>query len=231
MLSAADFAVNQRNALSAATAYAAGAYIYDRWKAGPNGVTVAFAVAANGVDITATITAGTLLQIIEGALYLPESGQYTLSWTGTATARVYQGTANGAYLASPLAAAAIGAGTNTTIEFSTGTVGLVQFEPGTVATPFERRDNEMTRCRRYYRYGTFDILGNGYTANCYLSQAIAFDTAMRGTPNVYANYSSYNNVANCFSVGYGADGIVVYTLTAAAGNGQLFGYWTAEKEL
>jgi hypothetical protein len=224
-----NFAVNQRSAAATSNTFAAGAYILDRWKAGANGVTMSFATAVNG-DVTVTITAGTLLQIIEGALYLPESGQYVLSWTGTATARVYQGAASGSYGASPLPAGPA-AGTNTTIEFSTGTVGLVQFEPGAVATAFERRDNEMNRCRRYYRYGNFNILGSASAPSYYLSTVITFDPPMRAAPNTFANYTYYSNVSNCYTGATGTDGMIIYTLSAAAGNGQLVGFYTAEKEL
>lgn len=145
-----NLAINQRGAASASTAYSAGAYVMDRWKAGASGVTLSFTTAANG-DVTATITAGTLVQVIEGGLYLQEGGAYLLSWSGTATARVYQGTATGSYAASPVAATGLTAGTNTTVEFSTGTLTLVQFEPGATATVFERRGSaELALAQRYY---------------------------------------------------------------------------------
>jgi len=142
-----NFAVNQR-AQASGTALAAAAYGHDRWKAGAAGGTYTFTAAKP--DTTVTITAGTLTQVIEDANV--EGGTYTLSWTGTATARVYQGTAAGTYVASPLLVTGLSAGANTTIEFSTGTLGKVQFEPGPVATPFERRPIgvETTLCLRYY---------------------------------------------------------------------------------
>ncbi len=142
-----NFAINQR-AQASGTALAASAYGHDRWKAGAAGCTYTFTAATP--DTTVTITAGTLTQVIEAANV--EGGTYTLSWTGTATARVYQGTAAGSYVASPLVVTGLSAGANTTIEFSTGTLGKVQFEPGPVATPFERRplSVELALCLRYY---------------------------------------------------------------------------------
>lgn len=146
-----NLAVNQRGASGASGSYPAGTYTLDRWKAGANGVTLSFSTAANG-DVTVSISSGTLLQVIEGPVCLPEGGAYVLSWSGTAAGRVYQGQASGSYGAGPVAAAGLAAGTNTTIEFGTGTLGLVQFEPGSVATPFERRDDELRRCRAYFRF-------------------------------------------------------------------------------
>lgn len=140
-----DFRINQRSAAAASTAYPAGAYILDRWKAGPNGVTLSFAVSAG--DVTVTVAAGTLLQVIEGAFYMPDSGVYQLSWKGTAQARVYQG-GNPGYSVSPIATG-LGGGINTTVEFGAGTISQVQFELGSTATAFERRDDEMDRCQRY----------------------------------------------------------------------------------
>lgn len=136
-----NFAVNQRGVAAGSTAYAAGAYTLDRWKAGAGGVTLSFATAANVT--TVTITAGTLVQVIEGNNL--QSGTHALSWTGTAQGRIDAG----AYGASGLTGAATG-GTNMTVEFNTGTLSLVQLEPGTVKTPFERRLNELSLCERYY---------------------------------------------------------------------------------
>ena len=53
------------------------------------------------------------------------------------------------------------ANTNATVRFSGGTVGLVQLEPGTVATPFEHRPYgaELALCQRYYEKGTFTTTG------------------------------------------------------------------------
>lgn len=140
-----DFRVNQRGAAAASTSYPAGTYIMDRWKAGAGGVTLSFAVSAG--EVTVTITAGTLLQVIEGAFNMLDSGVYMLSWKGTAQGRVYQ-SGTPAYNVSPIATG-LGGNINTTIEFSTGTLSQVQFEFGSIVTAFERRDDELDRCQRY----------------------------------------------------------------------------------
>jgi hypothetical protein len=137
-----NFQINQRG-VSGTVTLAAGAYGHDRWKAGASGCTYTFATVNNVT--TLTISAGSLIQVIEGLnLY---SGTYTLSWTGTAQGKI----GAGSYSGSGVTGTATG-GTNLNIEFGTGTVSLVQLEAGTVASPFERRDygRELQMCQRYW---------------------------------------------------------------------------------
>ncbi|RAI35450.1 hypothetical protein CH341_30895 [Rhodoplanes roseus] len=138
---------------------AAGAYGHDRWKAGASGCTYTF--SQSGADVVLTITSGTLLQVVEGKNV--EGGVYAASWWGTATARVYQGAASGSYAATGVNTASLTANTDTTIEFSTGTVTRAQLEPGTATNPYERRayGYELLLCMRYYQKignGTTDLL-------------------------------------------------------------------------
>lgn len=137
------FQINQRVYVSGA-ATTVGQYTLDRWKVtGTGGVT--FSAVNN--KTTVTIPAGqTLQQIIEG-LNL-QSGDYVLSWEGTAQGRI----GAGAYGNSGEVTATIVGGTDTTIEFGSGTVSNVQLELGTVATPFEGRfyGGELSLCQRYY---------------------------------------------------------------------------------
>ena len=137
-----NLGINQR-AVTGSVVLAAGVYGHDRWKAGASGCSYTFATTANVTTIT--ISAGSLLQVIEG-LNL-QSGTHTLSWTGTATAKIDAGS----YSASGVTGTATG-GTNMTIDFSTGTLSLVQLEEGSTATPFEHRSygQELALCQRYY---------------------------------------------------------------------------------
>ena len=137
-----NFQVNQR-AVSGTVTLAAGAYGHDRWKAGASGCTYTFATANN--ITTLTISAGSLIQVIEGNNLF--TGTYTLSWTGTAQGKI----GGGSYASSGVTGTPAG-GSNLNIEFNTGTLSLVQFEPGSVATPFERRPfgQELALCQRYY---------------------------------------------------------------------------------
>lgn len=139
-----NFAVNQRGASGASTAYAAGTYIMDRWKAGASGVTLSFSTSNNVT--TVTITAGTLVQVIEGNNLF--SGTHALSWSGTAQGKID----GGSFSASGVTGTATG-GTNMTVEFNTGTLSKVQLEPGVVVTPFEQRHYglELALCQHYYR--------------------------------------------------------------------------------
>ena len=181
------FTFNQRGQVSG-TALASGAYGHDRWKGGASGGTYTFTQLATGVNTTITITAGSLQQVIEGA-NLPEGGTYVLSWTGTAQARFN----SGSYGASPLAVTGITAGTNTTIEFNTGTCGSVQLEVGTQATSFDYRSygTELALCQRYYEVSYTDVAGEAmlswqFTGSSNNRQRWWFKQNKRASPTVTA---------------------------------------------
>ncbi|MFB0493005.1 hypothetical protein ABIE45_005591 [Methylobacterium sp. OAE515] len=226
------FTVNQRGTATASTAYGAGVYTWDRWKAGASGVTASFSASANG-DVTASLTAGSLLQIVEGALYLPEGGAYVASWSGTATCRAYQGTATGPYAASPLAITGWTAGTNGTLECQGGTLTSVQLEPGTQATAFERRDDEIRRAQRYYETGTLAALGYASGAGGPVGQYIVFHVPKRatgatvtsGTASISANAASgtIDNVT--------IDGFRYFAGATAAGSVAVVAPYSAASEL
>jgi len=151
------FAVNQR-AVSGTVVLGAGVYGHDRFKGGASGCTYTFSTSNNVT--TLTISAGSLQQVIEGANL--DTGTYCLSWTGTSTGKI----GAGAYSASGVTGSITG-GTNTTIEFSAGTLSRPQLTPGTVATPFEARPigTELALCQRYYQVfgGTnYGIVCSGY---------------------------------------------------------------------
>ncbi|UYW33613.1 hypothetical protein [Methylorubrum extorquens] len=186
------FAVNQR-AVSGTVSLAAGQYGHDGWKAGAGGCTYGFSTSGGVTSLN--ITAGTLVQVIEGSLYLPEGGDYVLSWAGTAQARAYQGAASGAYAATPVRVAGVAAGGNTMVEFGLGTLGLPQFEPGTVATSFEFRSDELSRCRRYFQRN-MATLGQWYAATA-LAVPIAIEPAMRVAPTL----SLFSGAAGAAAIG------------------------------
>ena len=184
-----NFQVNQRG-VSGTVTLAAGVYGHDRWKAGASGCTYTFATSNNVT--TLTITAGSLIQVIEGLnLY---SGTYTLSFTGTAQGKINAGS----YAGSGVTGTAVG-GTNLNIEFNTGTVSLVQFEPGVESSPFERRDygRELIMCQRYYQLlptgyingGGYGLAGNGFQF------AIPLRQSMRAAPTVNLGSFSGTNIS------------------------------------
>ncbi|PVY94299.1 hypothetical protein C7388_12953 [Methylobacterium radiotolerans] len=149
------FSINQRLVQDGPTIYRPGEFIRDRWRAGPTGCTAACKVAGNG-DATIHIGAGSLMQIIEGGLYLLEGGAYCLSWQGTAIGRVLAPDSPAAFASGPVVVGGLPAGSEAAVEFSLPegsapvSLRLAQLEPGSKPTVFERRDDELQRCRRYF---------------------------------------------------------------------------------
>jgi hypothetical protein len=140
------FTINQRGYTSG-TSLSSGSYGHDRWKGGASGGTYTFTQGSTGVNTTITITAGSIIQVIEGA-NLPEGGTYVLSWTGTAQGKIGAGSFGASGITGTITA-----GTNTNIEFNTGTCGNVQLEVGSTATSFDYRPygTELQLCQRYYQ--------------------------------------------------------------------------------
>lgn len=217
----AGFSINQRS-YSSGTALAAAAHGHDRWKAGSGGCTYTFTQTQPFTTIT--ITAGSLLQIVEAANV--EGGTYTLSWNGTAQGRINGGT----YSASPLTVASLAVNTAITVEFNAGTLGSVQLEPGSVATPLAKRDpaDELALCQRFYQ--VVSIYAGGYSGVSITAAASGmFPVTMRATPVLgvssnsdvsltspaqYANASFYN--ATGVTPASASGWIMNRTLTASA---------------
>jgi hypothetical protein len=218
-----NFGINQR-AVSGTVVLAAGQYGHDRWKAGAGGCTYTFATSANVT--TLTITAGTLMQVIEGENLL--SGTHVLTWTGTATARVD----SGSYGASGLTGTATG-GTTQTIEFATGTVSKVQYEPGSVPSPFEHRPygTELVLCQRYYETG--GIYGFGYAATGGVGRAarVTHSVSKRANPTVTLSSLTYGNASAATTSTILIDGFGINVSVSAAGVYSVTGNWTASAEL
>lgn len=173
-----NFAVNQIPVAGTVT-LAAGDYGHDGWKAGASGCTYTF--AASGIDTVITITAGSLMQVVEAKKI--EGGVYRLSHAGTAQARIAVNGASttGAYAATPLSSASATANQKITVEFTTGTVDRVQLEPGTLETNFERIDYDemLRRCKRYYQLVA--ISASGFASGT-VSVGGSFPVEMYATP-------------------------------------------------
>lgn len=218
-----DFRINQRVYVSGA-ATTAGQYTLDRWKVtGTGGVT--FSTTAN--KTTVTIPSGqTFQQVIEG-LNL-QTGTYVLSWEGTAQGRI----AGGAYGASGAVTASVTGGTNTTIEFNSGTVANVQLEAGSVATPFEHRpiQTELALCQRYYQTGNVRLL-------CYQTSGAGFEyshamqVAMRATPTISYSGITYLNASGLTTSTASVSDFVPSATATAAGAARFFAAFAATIEL
>ena len=224
------FCVNQR-AVAGNVTLAAGAYGHDGVKAGAAGATYTF--AASGLDTTLTISAGSLILPIEAGLI--EGGTYAVQNAGNAQVRVWQGTGytgSGSYVSAPAAPTAaplyvtgLSANTQTNVEFSAGTVLRPQFEPGQIATAFERRPPgvELALCQRYFTAFVGASLGAYEFSGC---AAIAgqqplvqmFFSPMRATPTV-ALVGTWNlsNVSTLTIYASGPGGATAALPSSAAG--------------
>lgn len=138
-----NFAINQREYVSGTPTTAANQFTLDRWYVAVSGESVVFTASGNGNQVTAP--AGGFSQAVLGKNI--RGGEYTLSWTGTATAEVNgAGIANGGQVTLP-------ANTNAKVTFIGGTVEEAQLERGSVAAPFELRfeEVELGLCRFFFR--------------------------------------------------------------------------------
>ena len=219
-----NFEINQRGYVSG-TNLASGSYGFDRWKSGFTNTALTFTDGIQATTITIS-SSGVLQQIIERE-NMP-AGTYTLSWTGTATGRIYNfGATAPAYAAGPITVTLDGSA-NVVVEFtasgSTKTLGLVQVEAGTVYSPFEyrHRGEELALCQRYYQRnsavgasGTIaKMLPLGYqvstTASIY---PVVFSPIMRATPTINSA-----GVEASDDITYAT---VIFTMTIQQANAQL----------
>ena len=168
--------INQRGYVSGTATSGANQYTLDRWRVVVSGQSITWTDSGNVRTVTAP--AGGCEQLIEGSNLF--TGTYTLSWTGTATATV-GGTsvANGGNVS-------VTGGVDNSVRFSSGTFSRVQLEPGTVATPFERRSygQELALCQRYfYRVAATNItLAPPAVADPNSFGFVTFPVTMRAIP-------------------------------------------------
>jgi hypothetical protein len=246
-----NFLINQRVYVSG-TATASGTYMHDRWKSTTTSSNYTFTQGTP--DTTITIAAGTIAQIVEDKNVA--GGVYTLSWTGTATARIAINGAStsGSYAASPITTSSATAGQQITVEFSTGTLGLVQLEPGAKATTYERQiyNDQLAQCQRYYEKsynittaaGTATSLGNYYWYNGQTTtsaqQSVTFKIPKQGTPTltIYSTTGSSGVLRNITSASdvtafstYASDSGFLAGTNAAGALAFYAFQWTASSEL
>lgn len=186
-----NFAINQKG-VSGTVSLAAGVSGHDRWCGGAAGCTYTF--ASSGGITTITISAGSLVQVIDG-LDL-ETGTYTVSHGGTSQLRVY----GGAYAAGPIAVSATG-GTKLSIEFGPGTVKQVCMVSGTTPGVWTKESlaDEFVRCARSLYVVTTRPLGLTLSTNYLYNGVVQFPTRMRAVPTMSGA---------SFQVGGGSSGTV-----------------------
>jgi hypothetical protein len=200
-----NFTVNQRAYVSAAS-LASGSYGFDRWKSNAAGTALTFTAAPYGQTISINSTGG-ITQIIEQA-NVP-AGSYVLSWSGTATARIYNvGATPPSYAASPITFTADGLA-DVQVDFTasggTRTCGLVKLEIGSTPSTFIFAGNtiegEFANCQRYYYRnsggGVYNTYGVGISASAgNATISIPLPTRMRIAPTSidYSNVGITDNV-------------------------------------
>ena len=222
-----NFAINQE-ALGTSLTLSAGSFARDGWKAGASGCTCS--LATSGGVTTVTITAGTLVQVVEGGWSIDISDTYCLSWAGTAQARID----GGSYSNTGMTASLTG-GTNATIEFGTGTVSLVQLERGTAPTLFESRPQiEKELCRRYFRiYGgnaAYEFYPFGYVQSSTLAYVLFPVEGIRVSPSLTVsaatdfglNGGSGGHIA-CTAISVGVTGTFLLGLSCTVAGGLTVG--------
>lgn len=180
-----DFRINQRGYTSASN-LASGSYGFDRWKSTFTNTTLTFTSAPQGQIVTIN-SGGSIKQIVERENIT--AGTFVLSWTGTATGRVYNtGATPPAYAASPITVTLDGLA-NVEVEFTasggTQTLWKPQLEQNRQPTPFEQRPIgiELELCMRYYEDSILPLsIAGSYAAglggNTYVS-AVFFKVPKR----------------------------------------------------
>lgn len=181
--------------------------------------------------------------------WLTDTGRGITIFWGLGVGSTYSGTASawaGAGYYSATGATSV-VGTNGATFYITG----VQLEPGTVATPFERRSygQELALCQRYYQKsyrpanapgtGTFEGIEWMNGANARLANTTRFAVQMRTAPGIvpYDSSGAANRVRT--SAGDGQTGYVVrgpsennFTLDYSSGGvTEILYHWTASAEL
>lgn len=198
------FIINQRNYASGGS-LASGAYGLDRWKASTASTSLTFTANLNNTVVTIS-SGGSIEQVIERQ-NVP-AGTYTLSWSGTATGRVYNtGGTPPSYAASPVTFTADGLA-NVEIEFTasggTRTLSLVKFERGSSATTYSLAGNtfagELAAAQRYYYRSTggsaYQLFGGGLaTGSTTVNIQFNHLVTMRATPTS-VEYSTINITDN-----------------------------------
>jgi hypothetical protein len=186
-----NFTINQRGYVSAAN-LASGAYGFDRWKSNFTNTTLTFTSAPAGQTVTIN-SGGGLQQIVEQA-NVP-AGTYVLSFTGTATGRIYNsGATPPSYAASPISFTADGLA-NVVVEFTatggTKTLGEVKLEEGSSATGYNYSggtiQGELAACQRYYERRTYNQVCYPYVGQAFISTAVLIPitySEKRGTPTL-----------------------------------------------
>jgi hypothetical protein len=118
----------------------------------------------------------------------------------------------------------------------TWTIGNMQLEAGSVATPFDRRDigREFIMCQRYYETGSIYQLFSGYVvAGEGYYNPVRFTVRKRTTPSVTPIYEAASRFAAAAPAAQSiyADGFWAFATATSTGTGYFQYSWAASNEL
>ena len=223
-----EFRINQR-AYASASNLASGSYGFDRWKSTFTNTTLTLTSAPQGQQVTIN-SGGSIEQVIERENV--SAGTYVLSWTGTATGRVYNtGATPPAFASSPIIVTLDGLA-NVEVEFTasgaTKTLWKPQLEQNRQPTPFEQRPigTELALCQRYYFYMSYDTSNfiDGYQINtAYITTWLKFPQTMRIKPSsVVLNISGISNTQGHTATAVSSDYVQLYTTPTTTGRGYYY---------
>ena len=202
-----NFDINHEG-VSGTVTLAAGAYGHDMFLGGASGCTYTFAIAENVT--TLTITAGSLIQVVEGVSLF--TGTYVLSFDGTA-----QGKIGGGSFSSSGVTGSITGGVNTNIEFNSGTLSKVQLENSLVKTDFEieRQGSILLACQWYYEIGRVELNAATFAGNPF-GVSTEFSSLKRIPPVITLNVINNVNVSSVSATNIVQSG---FTLSGSATSG------------
>ena len=219
--------INQLAYVSGTATVAANQYTLDMWRVVTSGQNVTW--TDSGGIRTVTAPAGGMEEVIEATGFL--GGVHALNWTGTATATINSVPVTKGGIVT------LSGATNTTVRMIGGTWSLLQLEPGTQATPFERRHYaaELALCMRYYErlnYVSGSVLGPIATQLSPTPPAgqivLPFQVPKRTSPAAASSAAGNFAVAGvtCSSIAFGGDTERIWA-TFTAGSGSLASSWLA----
>jgi hypothetical protein len=108
----------------------------------------------------------------------------------------------------------------------------VQLEPGAVATPIERRPEELELglCQRYFQAGTV-WLSTTATGTQNIGYFETFGTPMRVAPTIVWSGAGYTNASGITATNMAVNGFIALAAAAASGMSYFTGNYTATAEL
>ena len=175
-------------------------YSHDNYKAGSGGCTYTFTQNGN-FPIQINITAGSIVTAIEDFNFADYSDDVTVSWDGTAQARVKNGLTTDltseSYVASPIVISKT-ANTGLSIEFGLGTAGKIVVVKSSSAGEWGQYDigQERLRSQRYNQMFYMPYFRESASAQYQILVIPIFFNEMRVVPSLYHISHSQANMNN-----------------------------------